>query len=317
MFLQTVFTNIATYISEAWSWITTIFQGAVDFIQTYFLSGFTAILEFIGIFWTELIANITIAWQFITESFTSALNYVNSIFTGTFQGILATISSIWEGIKGVFNGIITFIRGVFTGDWNTVWEGVKQIFSSIWNSLSGIVSGVWSTILGFFSDGGRIFSGVVDGIANVFKKIVNSIIKGINRVIAVPFNTINGLLNGIRNASILGFKPFEWMWSVNPLWVPQIPLLADGGFPPLGQMFIAREAGPELVGTIGGRTAVANNNQILDGIYFAVKDALSFQQNSGDLYLTIQNEDGSKIEKIIRNYNRFMSRTGGKGGFVV
>lgn len=92
---------------------------------------------------------------------------------------------------------------------------------------------------------------------------------------------------------------------------------AEGGFPSVGQMFIAREAGPELVGTIGGRTAVANNKQILNGIYYAVKDALAYPQQGGDLYLTIQNEDGSKIEKIIRNYNRFMSRTGGKGGFVV
>lgn len=41
---------------------------------------------------------------------------------------------------------------------------------------------------------------------------------------------------------------------------------ASGGFPDVGQMFIAREKGPELVGTIGGRTAVANNYQIESGI---------------------------------------------------
>lgn len=43
-------------------------------------------------------------------------------------------------------------------------------------------------------------------------------------------------------------------------------LYASGGFPDAGQMFIARERGPELVGTIGNRTAVANNNQIIGGI---------------------------------------------------
>ena len=45
---------------------------------------------------------------------------------------------------------------------------------------------------------------------------------------------------------------------------------AEGGFVDTGQMFIAREAGPELVGTMGGRTAVANNDQITSGIYRAV-----------------------------------------------
>ena len=52
---------------------------------------------------------------------------------------------------------------------------------------------------------------------------------------------------------------------------------ADGGFPDEGQMFIAREAGPELVGTIGGRTAVANNDQIVSGIARGVADAQTEQ----------------------------------------
>lgn len=48
---------------------------------------------------------------------------------------------------------------------------------------------------------------------------------------------------------------------------------ANGGFPDMGQLFVAREAGPELVGTIGGKTAVANNDQIVAGIAAGVSDA--------------------------------------------
>ena len=54
-----------------------------------------------------------------------------------------------------------------------------------------------------------------------------------------------------------------------------ISLWAGGGFPPVGQLFIAREAGAELVGNIGGRTAVANNEQIVSGIATGVRDANS------------------------------------------
>lgn len=50
---------------------------------------------------------------------------------------------------------------------------------------------------------------------------------------------------------------------------------ATGGFPDDGQLFISREAGPEMVGTIGGRTAVANNDQIVDGIRQGVYEAVS------------------------------------------
>lgn len=70
--------------------------------------------------------------------------------------------------------------------------------------------------------------------------------------------------------------------------VKLIPYLtfAQGGFPTQGQMFVAREAGPELVGTIGGRTAVANNDQIVEGITAGVEyanarqNALLIEQNS-------------------------------------
>ncbi len=84
---------------------------------------------------------------------------------------------------------------------------------------------------------------------------------------------------------------------------------AQGGFPDIGQMFIAREAGPELVGNIGGRTAVANNDQIVEsvsaGVYQAVLAALgSNSDDSGDTRIVI-NLDGEKIyenqQKIARN----------------
>ena len=52
-------------------------------------------------------------------------------------------------------------------------------------------------------------------------------------------------------------------------------LFASGGYPSEGEIFVARERGPEMVGTIGGRTAVANNDQIVEGIRQGVYDAVS------------------------------------------
>lgn len=60
------------------------------------------------------------------------------------------------------------------------------------------------------------------------------------------------------------------------------PYYAKGGFPPVGQMFIARENGPEMVGTLGNKTAVANNDQIAEGIRRAARDGfLDAMQYSG------------------------------------
>ena len=52
-----------------------------------------------------------------------------------------------------------------------------------------------------------------------------------------------------------------------------IPRYADGGFVDQGQLFIAREAGAEMVGSIGRRTAIANNDQIVEGITYGVREA--------------------------------------------
>lgn len=54
-----------------------------------------------------------------------------------------------------------------------------------------------------------------------------------------------------------------------------LPGFASGGYPSMGQLFIARESGPEMVGTIGGRNAVANNGQIIAGIQYGVAAAMN------------------------------------------
>ena len=59
----------------------------------------------------------------------------------------------------------------------------------------------------------------------------------------------------------------------------KIMMYASGGFPTTGQMFIARESGPEMVGTISGKTAVANNDQIVSGVASGVASA-NAEQNA-------------------------------------
>ena len=86
----------------------------------------------------------------------------------------------------------------------------------------------------------------------------------------------------------------------------KISFYKEGGFPSNGEMFIAREAGPELVGTIGSKTAVANNDQIVEavsaGVYAAVSAAMSGE--SGENTRITINLDGKTIyenqQKIAR-----------------
>lgn len=92
------------------------------------------------------------------------------------------------------------------------------------------------------------------------------------------------------------------------------PLLFDnGGFPSMGQMFIAREAGPELVGTIGNRNAVVNNDQIVEsvsaGVYRAVSSALGNGSSNSVVQVFIGNEQLD--EYILKSQQRRMLKTNG------
>lgn len=82
---------------------------------------------------------------------------------------------------------------------------------------------------------------------------------------------------------------------------------AKGGFPDVGEMFIAREAGPEMVGRIGNRTTVANNDQIVEGIsegvYGAVLAAMKASEGNGNQAFNIY-LDGRQITAAIEQRQR-------------
>lgn len=76
----------------------------------------------------------------------------------------------------------------------------------------------------------------------------------------------------------------------NTIPVPHVSWqqFAMGGFPSEGSLFIANEAGPELVGTMGGRSAVANNDQIVEGIRQGVYDAVVAANANGNSDVSVK-----------------------------
>ena len=174
--------------------------------------------------WTKIKNVFSSAGSWFKSTFKTAGSNIASAFKGTLSKIKSACKTIWSAIKGVFSNVTSWFKSTFT----SAWTAVKNVFST----------------------GGKIFTGIKDGIASTFKTIVNGLIGGINTIIATPFNAINGMLNTIRSISILGKQPFINMWSYNPLAIPSIPKLARGGIvnnPGKGVPAIIGEAGREAV----------------------------------------------------------------------
>lgn len=115
---------------------------------------------------------------------------------------------------------------------------------------------------------GDIWDGIAEKIKTVFEKIKEFIKTPINWII----EKINGVFKALGEITVPDWVPGIGGTTFS---LPVIPTLADGGLLDEGQMFVAREAGPELVGSFNGRSAVMNNDQIVQAVSAGVAKAVS------------------------------------------
>ena len=211
---------------------------------------FTVVVEAIGL----VIAALTTAVDFVLhlpEYIVQFFEQMWQIVCTVFENIGKFCGDVFNGIKSVVDTVLGAVGKFFSDTWNNIvkgakgaWDGIKSVFSTVANFFGTIFSNAWNAVKAVFSTGGKIFDGIKDGIVNGFKTIVNAIIKGINKVVSIPFNAINGFLDGLRGIDILGVKPFGWVGRIN---VPQIPLLATGGITSGATLAMIGEAGKEAV----------------------------------------------------------------------
>lgn len=151
------------------------------------------------------------------------------------DGLKEGIGDIWDKVKEKFDDFAKSIGNFFKDLWEKVkgkaqdgWDGMKNVFSNAGTFFKDTFEKAWKKVKDVFSSGGKIFDGIKEGIENAFKKIVNKLIDGINKVVAKPFQAINKMLNTIRNTDILGVKPFKGLWKQDPISIPKIPKLKVG-----------------------------------------------------------------------------------------
>lgn len=233
--VRDAFANVATWFRDkfkkAWENIKNMFS--VERFKEHFKKlkdKITGIFTTISSWFRRKFSN---AWKNIKAVF--SLERFKNHFVNLKGKITAPFSEIGAWFKGKFDDAWTFIKGAFSLDniskfFSDAWEKIKSPFSTVATWFEYTFSTAWQKVKDVFSAGGKIFDGIKDGIADTFKLIVNKLIDGINTIIAFPFNKINGMLNSIRERSIFGTHPFEDLWDKDPLTVPQIPKLAQGGY---------------------------------------------------------------------------------------
>lgn len=196
-----------------------------------------------------LIAAIAAVVVWIVAKWTSIKDWISKTISSIDAAFEQHLADVEAGAAAAVDWLIakwTAVKDWFRGLWEKVssgavaaWDGIKSAFKSVPEWFQSKFRDAWQKVKDVFSTGGRIWSGIKEGIESTFRTVVNAIIRGMNAIIAVPFNKINSLLNALRVKSFLGISPFLNMWGVNPLPVPQIPMLARGAVIPANRQFLA------------------------------------------------------------------------------
>ena len=215
----------------------------------------------------------------------------------------------------------------FSGDVTT---SVSNTFDTISRDAGGFVGTFASFVSDTLSNANEAVDNSSGSFVSKFVAMARSAVDGSSSVLSeLPTSvsttmsqTENTVKNSITNLSTwLGQQKLKSP-SVETITMGavlsgynSIKRFASGGYPEQGEYFLARENGPELVGTVGNRTAVANNEQIVDavarGVYEAVVDAMvqtGGQNNSNkavNIYL-----DGRQIASTTTQYQRQFARAG-------
>lgn len=237
--------------------------------------------------WDKISATAKKVWDFVKQKFQEFDTFLTNVFSvdwsknfgvigEVINGFMKNAENMWKALKRTFGGIIDFLSGAFTLNWKKMWSGIKDIFGGIWD---GIASGIKSPINSIIGAINGMIKGVVSGI-NAVIKCLNKLSFDIPDWVPAPF----------------GGKKFGF--DIPKVKAPQIPLLAKGGFPPVGQLFIANEKGPELVGRMGSRNVVVNNNQIVSSVSRGVES--SFDRGTALLL--------NKMQTIIEYQERLLRK---------
>lgn len=269
-------------------------------------------------------------WQGLKDAVGFCMDFIGgaviTVIGGTLIGVFDAAVSAIDMVIGVFSGFADFISGIFSGDISKAVQGIQGVWSSlVTGTLTLIGNLVTGICVGIGNLGATLFDSLFPGFGEKWKGFWN----GLGGFVAGVINSIISAVESGINFCISALNTLRWEF---PEWIPgvggksfgfnlshvtlsrvsfdKVDAFANGGFPDMGQLFVAREAGPELVGRVGNRSAVVNNDQIVagvsDGVYRAVSAA--FSENQGGQQPFVIQLDGKAIYNSVKKTEASMGR---------
>lgn len=318
--IKAIWNGVKGFFKGIWKGIKAVFSGVGSFFRTIFakaVSGVKGVWNGIKGFFAKI-------WGWIKAPFKAAASFFKDAFAkvvsgvkGAWNGIKAFFAKIWSWISAPFKKVGGWFKNIFTNAVRGLkgcWNGIKEWASNIW----GYIAAPFKKAYAFFKD---VFEQVAKKIKEIWKDIKDFILEiweTIKRIVGSVWNDdtkVKVRAEYERQHGKVSDAEWDKIWYSGSAGGGKF---ASGGLVNEGQMFIAREAGPELVGTIGNRNAVVNNDQIVASVSQGVADAnaeqnMLLREEISILRKILEKDYGSGSAggtNIINEINRYNRRSG-------
>lgn len=214
-------------------------------------------------------------------------------------GIVAGMKESLSGVCDVINAVVNKVSGSDSltpvvsveapdiSQWDAAWATLRENFTAIKEEIIESMKTFYATINTMTTNFGTVSNArITEYLLKVYDNIYNTfdaIRQTLQQVSDEVTRMLNQMVSDANSLAGLTGKKYSHVggYTMQQAQRFDIEMFANGGFPRSGEMFIAREAGAEMVGSIGGKTAVANNDQIERAIFNAVLTAMSQAMANG------------------------------------
>jgi hypothetical protein len=277
------------------------------------------------------------------------LSYWKNVFDTVVSGassklsdIKGKISEVWNGVKSwfnsnvapkltlaywkeKFNNIVKGIKDKWT-EAKTWWDNNKPTLNTVHAVIASIkdkLSSAWETARTWWRDSKTALSNVsvvVDSIQSKLETAWDTAAEWFEKQ-SMKLNIKIPEFKLAYNTEIANWEKLIWskLFGVNGRPYLDVNWYAQGGYPSVGELFVSRETGPELVGRIGNRNAVVNNDQIVEavsqGVYSAVVAAMGAQSGQSGQAINVY-LDGKQITAVVEKRQRERGATLMTGGMA-
>lgn len=343
-FFEGLWKSVSGFFSSLWKDISGVWKTVSGWFNTNVInpivSFFQGFSKRVGQIFEGLWIIVKAVWIVVSDWFKSKViepikknfELLKSAVSTAFKVLWTTVKSVWAVVSGWFKEHVTTpIKNAFS----SAKESIQKAFSA----AKTAVTGVWNSVSSWFKEHvttpiKNAFSKMKESVAEIFSKLWNSVKSGVagamNTVISRIETAINSLIGGV-NTVLRGFnsvvsaaaKVAKVKWSgvdlVPKVSLPKVKAYATGGFMDKYSIATVGENGlPELMGTVGGKPAVAGSQEIT-----GIKDAINstsaqevslLRQQNQLLQAILQKNFGittNDIGKAARDYGReHYNRTG-------